>query len=218
MGMCLSPCRPDPPMRSLLSDMASGAVARPPASPAGIGELIGWFRRECEVLVAPCDPTVLPLRLPKGRISDLLACERGAVAALGDVELSEALVRGRITDVLVAQHVTLGLTADVEADVRGGLAAGAVTDVLAWLERVTPEERARVWAHGEVVRQGLIEGWGDDRPVVVAPAPGAAVGYHGRRGRPCRVASAVDDRGPLLVLSAQFDLVLGGPPTGSRGS
>jgi len=184
-------------MRSLLADLGGGTSPCAPVDPDAVGELLVWFRAECEALVSGCDPAVLPLRLPKGRISDLLACERGTVAALGEAGLTEPLVRGRLTDVLVAQHVTFGIGTDVELEVHDALAAAA-SDVIDWLEQVSEPVRAGVWAHARATAAGLVRDWG---PIERSWWPRLQE----------RLTVPVADG--ALVLSAQFDLVLGGAPT-----
>jgi len=193
---------------ALLAGLADGST-RPVAIDAGdLAELLGWFRAACASAVEGIPAEAQPLRLPKARVTDLLACERGAVARLGDVAVGEALVRGRITDLLVAQHATVGLTADVEADVTGALDAlgDEGCEVRAWLTEGAGDDAGggadavgRVWRHAEVVRSRLAGGWG---PLDRAWWPR------------CQERATVPLAGGALVLSATFDLVLGGPATG----
>jgi len=191
---------------SLLAGALDGSARPPEIDPVALGELLAWFREECAATVAGAPADVLPLRLPKARIAGLLACERGTLAGLGGSEMGEALVKGRLTDLLVAQHVTVGLGPDasadaVEADLRDALDAlgPAAADVATWLEGADDDALARVWHHTGVVRSRLSDGWG---PVEPAWWPR------------CQERAEVPLAGGALVLSATFDLVLGGPPTG----
>ncbi len=185
---------------ALLGEALDGSARPCPVDPGELAELLAWFRAECEAAVARSPADTRPLRLPKGRVTDLLACERGALARLGDDAMGAARARGRITDLLVAQHATIGLTPDVRADVLDALGAlgpdGA--PVLGWLAGASEEEAAELWRHAEVVAACLAEGWGAlDRA------------WWPR----CQERATVVLAGGALVLSATFDLVVGGPPT-----
>jgi hypothetical protein len=170
-----------------------------PSDPGAVEEVVAWFTAEAEARVASCPPEARPLRLPKERITSLLACERMTVARLGPQGLSEPLVRGRCTDLQVAQHVTTGLTADVEGDLRDALLARGDTEVLAWIDEADEDARGRLWLHADRVRSALGTGWG---PVDPAWWP--------RPQERAQVALAGGD----LLLTCTFDLALGGPGTG----
>ena len=161
----------------LLEDLLRSPPA--PADPQDVEELVGWFTEEATARLEGCPPEARPLRLPKQRIESLLACETMTIAQLGPLPLTEALVRGRCTDLQVAQHVTVGLTADVEADVR---------DALGHPRRC---RRARVDRRGQ--RRGAAEALapcrtgpgvaparlGEHRRRLVAPTAGAGAGGTG---------------------------------------
>jgi hypothetical protein len=183
-------------VRSVLGSLLE--VPPPPPDPAEVARVLDWFTEEAEALVAGCPPDALPLRLPKARIESLLACERMTVAQLGDLPLSEALVRGRCTDLLVAQHTLTGLGDDVEADLRDALSARGDRDVLGWIDGCDDDERERLWRHAGHVRDALRRGWG---PV--------DSGWWARPQESVRVPLADG----ALLLSCTFDLALGGPGT-----
>ena len=170
-----------------------------PADPHEVEELVRWFTDEATERLAGCPPEARPLRLPKERITSLLACERMTIARLGSHPLSEPLVRGRCTDLQVAQHVTTGLTEDVEADLRDALLARGDADVVAWIDAADPVAQERLWQHAGRVRTALRSGWGPVDPAWW-PRPQERV----------QVALGGGD----LLLACTFDLALGGPPTG----
>jgi hypothetical protein len=169
-----------------------------PSDPAEVSRVLEWFIAAAEDLVERCPPEARPLRLPKARIESLLACERMTLAKLGDLPLSEALVRGRCTDLLVAQHSLTGLGDDVEADLRDALSTRADDDVLEWIGESDDDGLERLWRHAGHVRDALRSGWG---PI--------DTGWWARPQEPVRVALAGGD----LLLSCTFDLALGGPGT-----
>jgi hypothetical protein len=186
--------------RSTFGALLDELVRTPPApvDRSEVEDVTDWFTAEAEARLQACPPEARPLRLPKERITSLLACEQMTVARLGSQPLSEPLVRGRCTDLQVAQHVTTGLTEAVEADLRDGLLARGDLDVLAWLDEAGDEARP-VWQHAGRVRQALQDGWG-----AIDPA------WWPRPQERAQVALAGGD----LLLTCTFDLALGGPPTG----
>lgn len=180
----------------LLDDLLRSPPA--PADQQDVEELVGWFTEEATARLEGCPPEARPLRLPKQRIESLLACETMTIAQLGPLPLTEALVRGRCTDLQVAQHVTIGLTADVEADVRDALATRGDADVLAWIDEASDDEQQRLWRHAGQVRESLHRGWGSiDGGWWPRPQERVQVGLGG---------------GDLL-LTCTVDLALGGPGT-----
>jgi hypothetical protein len=187
--------------RFTVGGLLDSLLSAPPAAPdkGEVRDLLDWFRAEAAARLEGCPPEVRPLRLPKQRIESLLACERMTVAQLGPVPLAEPLVRGRCTDLQVAQHATVGLTAEVEADVRDALATRGDDDVLAWIDEAGDEAQERLWRHAANVREALHRGWG--------PIDGR---WWPRPQERVQVPLAGGD----LLLTCTVDLSLGGPGTG----
>jgi hypothetical protein len=96
------------------------------------GDLEAAARRGVELLEGHGDSAALPLRLPKGRVVALGACERHAVAVAresarvdtGGDELSLRMLAGRALDVFVELEVSEGPVADPLEDLLSWLDAG----------------------------------------------------------------------------------------------
>ena len=121
------------------------------------------------------------------------------IAQLGPLPLTEALVRGRCTDLQVAQHVTIGLTADVEADVRDALAPEAMPTSWSWIDEASDEEQQTALATCR------------SRSAAAPPRAGGRIdgGWWPRPQERVQVGLGGGD----LLLSCTFDLALGGPGT-----
>jgi len=201
---------PQPRGRFTVETLLRDVLGSEPGPAAGTGaypaldELVHWFRAECAAIVAGCPPEAAPLRLPKARITDLLSCERGTVARLGGTGLGEAIVRGRLTDLVVGQHLvdraaSASSPPPVEDVLRDALAAAGEHDLLAWLDAADDDTAARLWAHADRTRGHLRRSWG------TVPRDWWARTQE-------RISIDVADG--ALLLAGQFDVALGGPPTG----
>lgn len=131
--------------------MAPGAVAErltavldsgaDPAGPVPADSLVAMraemeavARRAAELVDGHGDLSLLPLRLPKGRVVALGGCERHAVAiarrpAAGRDELSVRLLSGRALDVFVEHEIVEGPVADPFEDLLSWLGARGELDV-----------------------------------------------------------------------------------------
>jgi hypothetical protein len=152
-----------------------------------------------------------PIRLSKGRVAALLACERHLVLTAGDPgdisrgnDDDEALHLGMLVDVLAEHHVVRARP-DPPADplaVALVLCRAQGSDphdaTVAWVESLDDLARARV---GEVLtekRAALLDGW-----------PAFDPAWWARTQERAAVALADGD----LVLDGRVDVVVGGRPT-----
>jgi hypothetical protein len=143
----------------------------------------------------------LPIRVPKDRLSKVLACEHLASIAGRDAGINETVVRGRVLDRLLHHHVHgLPVTNPVRtpalAIAEGAFEAEREDELCEWL-LVESEARQRLADDATAFVEHL------DALGPVDPA------WWPR----CEDRLRVDLAGGRVVCAAQLDLVLGGAPT-----
>lgn len=154
-------------------------------------------------LPANCEP----LRLTKGRIRQMLSCERHMLAVLTATEgdVTPELAFGVLLDILVGHRVTTGRLDDEPLDLALALleARGDNQRIADWISGLDSSMRAAFEADLDARRHRLLDG-----------APAFTPAWWPR----------VQDRA-LLVLAdgealvdCRADVVLGGPPTGARAA
>jgi hypothetical protein len=188
-------------MRELLAD----ALTADPSSTAGLLDIAAQLRTDMDAdaseLIADVPQGRLPLRLSKGRVTDLLHCERYAEARAtsphDDRAEHPAVVKGRLVDRLVHHHVLSGPT-----DRRGDeLADGCLAALAADGEpgEVSESDRPSVVATLDAAADHLDADWG-----VVDTA------WWPQAETTARTALAGGD----VLLTGRLDVVLGGMRSG----
>lgn len=186
------------------SVIEQGLRQGPPELPEGF---IDTLRSDLEaaaraaVDVALPAPDGGPIRLQKRRISDLLACERHALAAAHtEPEVGEALVRGSLLDALAVHHVLGGHHSDDALELGQQLLEARALDEPAtrpqveWLQRLSAPGRASLREELEAATGRLREQW---------PSPSY---WHPRVAESVTAVLADGD----VVISGRLDICLGG--------
>lgn len=144
-----------------------------------------------------------PIRLPKRRVEELLACERRAVAlAHSEADPDESLVVGTLLDLLVNHHVLGGQASDEPFGLAQELLAASALDdpnaskKIHWLEALENEEC-------EALRDGLAA-----RSTQLLQDLPVLDGWEPRIGERVTVLLADGE----VVVSGRLDISLGGAP------
>lgn len=142
---------------------------------------------------------LLPLRVPKDRLTKVLTCERHLLATLEHGDLTEPIVRGRVLDRLLHHHVHGGATATRQpalALAEGAFEAERDDDLTQWLGD-NLDARERLASEADAFAERL-------RVLGAVPSD-----WWPRCEDRIRVDLADGD----VVCAAQLDLVAGGAPT-----
>ncbi|MBK9178827.1 MAG: hypothetical protein IPM45_04520 [Acidimicrobiales bacterium] len=194
-------------MGRTLSDVLADVLAAPPppVSPDALRSIRAALDDALTAVADDLDPAAGPLRLPKGRVSEVLACERAVLANLAPRPVSEAARLGRLLD-RVAAHLVLGGdlgepggVGDALGVARDALCAEDDPELLAWVDGLGGPDRERVRTNLAGHAESLAASLG-----VLDPA------WWPR----CESRATVTFAGGRIVAGAAFDLVLGGRPTG----
>ncbi len=148
------------------------------------------------------DADLLPLRLPKGRLSDLQRCERAALArfrATPETATGAAVLRGTALDHFVAHQMFTGRVREPVPDLTSMLSAAADHDSLGLLDDLLPEEAADLV---EPMAVAVADAWAGIDPAWVPRVQSRA--------------SIVAGSG-RCVCTGMLDVELGGGPTGRPG-
>jgi hypothetical protein len=139
------------------------------------------------------DPSLLPIRLPKQRVADVLACEGFGRDGLQSTN-SDRLILGRIADMLLGCWVG-GHAAVCDTDtIVSLLTAHNDAHALTWWEAAPASARARVVTNAVAVVEGFVGVLGSISPTwSPRPQTRAAAGF----------------AGGAVICSAAFDLELG---------
>ncbi|HVM55104.1 MAG TPA: hypothetical protein VM262_18100 [Acidimicrobiales bacterium] len=186
-------------LAALLEEVATAPVPIADPGPV-IDELRDRLETAATEAVDGLGAEHLPVRLPKARVAELLACEQLAVtASASGRSLSEPVVRGRILDRLLHHHVHGGGPAPgpALAVAVGAFEAERDDEVVAWLDH-DPDLRARLAEDAS----GFAERLQTLGPIDPAWWPR------------CEDRLRVDLADGAVVCAAQLDLVAGGGPTG----
>lgn len=192
-----------------LARWSSGTLVGRPATPADVAEVrhhLEAVARQAVASAGDADLAANPIRLSKGRLNDLLACERHLVEADAGVAGGpgeEALHLGVLVDVLAEHHVVAGRKAIAADPMRLGvdlcIAAGddkAAT--VAYVAGLDPDARATFETRLLEKHAGLLASW-----------PAFEPAWWARTQERASVALADGD----IVLSGRADVTVGGPPT-----
>lgn len=193
-----------------LARWAAGTLVAAPATPAVVADVrrrLEADAREAVARAGAADLATNPIRLSKGRLSDLLACERHLVEK-GDERPAggpgdEALHLGVLVDVLAEHHVIAGRQGLAPEPLALGLelceAAGDdKTATVAWVGRLEGEARRTFEARLLEKQAGLLGSW-----------PAFDPRWWARTQERASVGLADGD----VVLSGRADVTVGGPPT-----
>lgn len=151
-------------------------------------------------------PGLLPLRLPKSRLTSLDRCERMALAealATGeDGPLTPERFRGAALDHLVAHQLVAGRVLDAPEVLRGMLAADGEVELLDYMDQLDADDESQLGDILQPLATAVAEGWAGIEPSWLA--------------RTQSRATAVFNHGDV-VCSGRLDVELGGAPTGRPG-
>jgi hypothetical protein len=193
-----------------LARWAAGSLVPTPARPEEVADVrhhLEAVAREAVARAGDADLASNPIRLSKGRLSDLLACERHLVATADERAAGgpgdEALHLGVLIDLLAEHHVVAGRAGLAPEPLALGLelceAAGeekAVT--VAWVAALEGEARHAFEARLLEKQAGLLASW-----------PAFDPRWWGRTQERASVGLADGD----VVLSGRADVTVGGAPT-----
>lgn len=185
---------------TLAAELAAVCARLPEPVPGEtIDELRTVLEEELTDLTASLDPAVGPLRLPKRRLADVLACERYVVANLHERPLTLPVVAGSLLHRVAAHVVLTGqMPADPLTTARHALDADDEHRLRTWLDERDPHELAVLAANLMGHTEELVARLGD-----------LDSGWWPRLESPVAIVFA----GGRVVASASFDLVLGGGAT-----
>jgi hypothetical protein len=180
----------------LCLDPAVLGGGRTRVAPEDIAALRADLDLECAV-AQTLDASDRPLRLPKARIADVLACE-GFRRATVVGEPNTRLVLGRIADLLLGSWIG-GHSPECAADgILALLEAHGEVQAIDWWR--TADQAARLQMVNEL--QAVVDGFSQDLGRI-APEWGART----------QGTAATGFAQGAVICSAVFDLELGGPPT-----
>jgi hypothetical protein len=193
-------------LAALLEDWARGEKSRP-VGEGTLPDLRAALERSAREAVARADlpGNGEPLRLTKGRIRQMLSCERHMLAMLTAEpgEVTPELAFGVLLDILVGHRVTTGRLDDEPLELALALLEARADNqrIADWVTSLDSSMRAAFEADLDVRRHRLFDG-----------APAFAPEWWPR----------VQDRALLVladgeaVVDCRADVVLGGVPTGTR--
>jgi hypothetical protein len=189
---------------AVLAQVAAGSW--PDAPPVAFTDAL---RHEVEDALAPSVATIpaaaLPLRAPKRRLADVLACERAALASIGSVPPVHVTAAGQLVDRLVQGHV-LGFgtgAGDPLGFARDAVVAEGDDELLEWLDALDAAGSEALRERLQRAADALDAGWG---------------AIDGRWWPRCEQPLTVPLLGGRVLASGRLDVALGGPRTGRRGA
>jgi len=188
----------------VLTELRAGPLTM--VDPGEIADLRAWFDEEAGTLIADLPPDLLPMRLPKQRLRDVLTCETRFLALEADRRgLNPAQLLGRMIDACVHHHVLLGPRAALDDPVQAArdcFEADHAVEELTLLDGLDSVTRASL-AEELIERvKRLQQGW---------------EGIDGAWWPRCESPATAVLCGGSLVVSGKFDVELGGGASGLPG-
>ena len=185
---------------AFLARLRGDATARPAVDPGLAGGLRDWLEDELSEAVAGLADTAAPVRVTKDVLHQVLVCEAHLLAERrAPRRVTTDIARGTMVDLLFRQWVTTGSVVDPFTDALDALRVAEDDGVLAFVEQLTPDDRACLAAEVEEHAACIAECW-----------PVLSSSWMARTQERLVVPLA----GGRVLLSGRVDLAIGAPSAG----